>query len=96
MARIIIEVSDGYFTERGDLGNINALVKSGEDPTMVFLDTMVFGKMSNLIQNKKEFAISRSCIQGEEDLKIFNHLVRDACALIITDRYEEVLNHSDK
>lgn len=97
MARIIIEVSDGYFAERSDLDNIRTLAKKTDDPTGLFIDMIVFKKMAELVQEgKNEFTVDSSCLKGEEDLGIFNHAIRNLSALVVTGRYKEAIEQSDK
>lgn len=97
MARIIIEVSDGYFTERSDLDNIRTLAKKTDDPTGLFIDMIVFKKMEGLVQEgKNEFTVDSSCLKGEEDLNIFNLVMRNISALVGTGRYKEAIEQSNK
>lgn len=97
MARIIIKVSDGYFAERSDLDNIRILAKKTDDPTVLFIDMIVFKKMTELVQEgKNEFTVDSSCLKGEEDLNIFNHAIRNLSALVGTGRYKEAIEQSDK
>lgn len=97
MARIIIEVSDGYFAERSDLDNIRTLAKKTDDPTDLFIDMIVFKKMAELVQEgKNEFTVDSSCLKSEEDLGIFNHAIRNLSALVETGRYKEAIEQSDK
>lgn len=91
MARIIIEVSDSYFAERGDIRNVLARAESkGENSTALFADFLVFEGMTKIMEDveTREFTIDYPSLDSK-GIEIFNGCMLNACALLVTGHYKE-------
>ena len=77
MVRFIVEVSEGYIEERGDLNNLMEMAKDKEqNPLGLMADYMVFtGLKKEVEEGKKEFNISSKNLIKREELEVFNRVV---------------------
>lgn len=84
MVKFIVEVSEGYIQERGDMNNLMELSKDKDkNPLALMADFMVFSAIKRMVEEgKTEFKIS-SLELGENGLHLFNSAVSYLGALSI-------------
>lgn len=85
MAKIVIEVSDGYIHERADVNNMKQQMESGKDLTGLLADYIAFSSLETKIQaGQTEFYMSSKDYMEQDIRKLFNNAVGMCTALILT------------
>lgn len=77
MVRFVVEVSEGYIEERGDLNNLMEMAKDrDQNPICLMTDFMIFtGLKKEIEEGKKEFNVSSKNMIKREELELFNRVV---------------------
>lgn len=85
MIKIVIEVSEGFIEEIGNVANMDVLIKEkGLNPLEAMANIMTFGFIDNLIKSgKKEFLITPDIAKDDKEVSLFNAMMRNAGAMIL-------------
>ena len=85
MVKIVIEVSEGFIEEIGNVANMDVLIKEkGLNPLEAMVNIMPFSFVESLVkQGRKEFIITPDIAKDEGEVSIFNAMMRNAGAMIL-------------
>lgn len=90
MAKIIIELSDGYIRERADLENLKQFVTSGKSPESALADFITFGALEKEVaKGINEFHISSATYMEKDTRELFNSAVAMAGAIVLIGNKED-------
>lgn len=96
MVKFIVEISEGYISERADIDNAMELAKDGStNPLRLMADLMVFKYIEEKVKNGiTEFKVKCDKEASKAEISVFNDAVANLSA--IAGRQMEAMNVTDE